>query len=202
MGDVKIMSHYAFYRQGADFLIGKVGVSLPTGSIDVTGRTPHGASQRLPYSMQLGAGTLGYVSELTFIDQRYNWAWGIHATAIGWFGRNAHSWRPGVQYHTGGWITRRMTDWMAPLLHVDIHREADIVGADPELDPSMTPAADGENYSELHVSLEPGLSFYIAGGALKGQRLSIESPVVVYDRHSGAVLEHAWEALVRWQWAF
>lgn len=202
VGDLQIMSHYALYKKRADYLIGKIGVSVPTGSIDVQGTTPGGSQMRLPYPMQVGAGTYGFVGEATYIDQHYQWAWGVRARARGWWGRNAHSYRPGNEYHLGVWVTRRLTRWMAPFLHADVNGSRDVVGADPQLDPAMTPAADPDRQGGLHAVLEPGLSFYIPRGPLEGQRLALKAPVVVYERHEEGLLAHSWQLSLTWQWTF
>lgn len=202
IGDVQVMAHYALYKKNADYLIAKAALSLPTGSIDARDDTPAGADQRLPYPMQLGAGTYGLILDLTYIDQAYNWAWGAHATSTFRFGRNDHSYRPGDEYHLGTWITRRLTEWMAPLLHADLHVTRDVVGADPALDPAMMPTADPARQGAIHFTLGPGLSFYVPSGALEGQRLALKAPLPIYAPHMGRPLKRSWKASLVWQWTF
>lgn len=202
IGDVQVMGHYALYKKNADYLIAKAALSLPTGSIDARDEGPAGADQRLPYPMQLGAGTYGLILDLTCIDQVYNWAWGAHATGTFRLGRNDRSYRPGHEYHLGAWITRRLTDWMAPLLHADLHVRRDVEGADPALNPSMMPTADPDRQGSAHFTLGPGLSFYVPGGTLEGQRLALKAPVPVYESRNGAPLERNWRVTLIWQWTF
>lgn len=202
IGDVEVMGHYALYRKGADYLLARVALSLPTGSIDARDDTPAGPDQRLPYPMQPGAGTYGLTTDLTYIDQVHSWAWGAHAAGTFRFGTNDHGYRPGHEYHLGAWITRRLTGWMAPLLHADVHVTRAVVGADPALNPAMTPTADPDRQRELRLTLGPGLSFYVPGGWLEGQRLALEAPLPLYEMHDGVPLAHNWQVVLTWQWTF
>lgn len=202
LGDLRLSAHYALYQRGPDYFITSAGVELPTGSIDARDDTPMGTDRRLPYPMQLGTGTTGAWIDLTFIDQFGDWAWGIHADGTFRLGRNAHEYRPGHVYHAGTWLTRRLTDWAAPLFHLDFHAEGDVEGADPLLNPAMAPTADPARQGEAHLDVAPGMSFYVPHGPLEGQRLALKIPFGIWDDHDGAPMERSWSVSLVWKWTF
>lgn len=57
-------------------------VGLPTGSIEQVDVLPisHGIEVQLPYSMQIGSGTLDLRPGLTWLGQAGDWSWGAQGT--------------------------------------------------------------------------------------------------------------------------
>lgn len=202
VGDVELAAHYALYYEDLDYLLGRLALSLPTGAIDVRDDTPARAEQKLPYPMQLGSGTFDVSSGLTYIDRVGRWAWGAHGDVTVSLGRNRNSYRLGNRYHAGAWLTRQVTSWLAPVVHVDVHTTDDIDGADPAINPAMAPGADPERQGETHVALQPGFNLYVPHGPLHGQSFAIEAPIPVYHGSSGGYLEQAWQLTLTWQWLF
>lgn len=201
IGDLMVGAHYALYRTDNRFLISLFGVHLPTGSINERGETPAGAHQKLPYPMQLGSGTFDLHTGLTFVDQRTHWSWGAHADGRWGLGMNPNAYRLGALYHGGAWLTRRLKEWVALTLHVDMHRRETIHGADPDLNPNMVPTADPDLLGETHIDFLPILDFYAPRGLLKGQRLSIHTRLPLYETHD-VPLETDLQVIIGWQITF
>lgn len=202
LGDVQVSAHYALYNRRRDYIIADAGVLLPTGSINVRDDTPAGADQRLPYPMQLGAGTVGFLTSLTYINQMGDWVWGTHAGGLFRLGKNTHRYRLGHQVEGGTWIARRVTRWFAPMLQVRLHMQGDVAGADPALNPAMVPTADPHQQSKIHVELQPGVSFYVPRGALRGQRLALQSRWLMYEKTQDVHLDPVWQVILTWRWTF
>ena len=68
LGDVEILAHYTAYDKDWNRIIPRVGLRIPTGSIDETDSTPMG-EVRLPYPMQLGSGTWDFEIGATAIAE-------------------------------------------------------------------------------------------------------------------------------------
>ena len=200
IGDVSIAAHYALKRSYKNYWVALLGMSLPTGSINRRDTTPMGPDQVLPYPMQIGSGTPDLLTGITYIHQRTTWSWGFHADSKVRLGRNAHQYRLGNEYHVGAWVSRRVTKWFAPTLHVDGHRTGDVHGADPALNPTMVPTADPTLQGDTHLSVVPMLNFHIPRGFLKNQRFTLQGSFPLQHAHTGIPLETKAQVMIAWQW--
>ncbi len=202
IGDLMVGAHYALYRTDNTFLISLFGVHLPTGSINERGDTPAGAHQKLPYPMQLGSGMFDLRTGLTFVHQRKHWSWGAQADGRWGLGKNPNQYRLGPAYRAGAWLTRRLKEWVALTLRVDMHRRETIHGADPDLNPNMVPTADPDLLDETHIEILPIIDFYAPRGLLKGPRLSLQTRFPLYETHGGVHLETYLQFVIGWQVTF
>ena len=202
VGDLQVMMHYAFYRATPHYMTAVVNVGLPTGEINARDDTPAGRDQKLPYPMQMGSGTLDLAMGFNYIYQEHLWSGGMHSEGQFRLGRNRNDYRLGNTYHLGVWLARRLNEWVAPGLHLDGHWTGTIHGADPELNPNLTPTADPHRQGGLHVSLLPTLTFYVPRGRLRGHRLSLVGDLPAYHSHHGVSLERQWKITLAWQWTF
>ena len=202
LGDVQFMSHYAFSRGLSNHWIAGLGASLPTGSINKKDATPMGENQQLPYPMQLGSGTVNLHAGLTFIHQRDDWSIGVHADGQFSLMENRNQYRLGNAFHGGAWISWRLLDWIAPTLHFDSHVTGDVDGADPALNPHMTPTADPHLQGEFHMSLVPIINFYAPHGVLEGHRLSLQATLPIQHAGHGIPLEAGRAITLGWLWTF
>ena len=202
IGDLMVGAHYALYRTEHTFLISLFGVHLPTGSIDERADTPAGADQKLPYPMQLGSGTFDLRTGLTFVHQRKHWSWGAQADGRLGLGKNPNQYRLGPAYRAGVWLARRLKEWVALTLRVDMHRRETIHGADPDLNPNMVPTADPDLLDETRIEILPTIDFYAPRGLLKGHRLYLQTRFPLYETHGGVPLETHLQLVIGWQVTF
>ena len=79
-------------------------------------------------------------------------------------------------------------------------KQNNISGQDRELDPISEPSANSKARGGTRLDLSPGLAFEIP--RLKGQRISAEVAVPVYQNLDGPQLERDWAVEVGWQWVF
>jgi hypothetical protein len=77
-----------------------------------------------------------------------------------------------------------------------------IHGADPELNPLSTPAADPNNRGGSRLDFLPGLSLYIDKGKLQGNRLFIEGGIPIYQYLEGPQGETTWMVSAGWKFVF
>ena len=75
-------------------------------------------------------------------------------------------------------------------------------GADPALNPAMVPTADPDRRGGERIDLLAGVNLFRNEGKLKGNRISIEAGLPVYQSLDGPQLETDWIFKVAWQWAF
>ncbi|NOY52368.1 MAG: transporter [Deltaproteobacteria bacterium] len=205
VGDVKVSVLCHFFHQDTHDLIAKVGLSLPTGSIDRKDDTPTGKNQHLPYPMQLGSGTFDLLPGITYLGRSNPWFWGAQGIATFRLGENSNDYTLGNRIDLTGWLTRRVNRKFSLSVRLDGTSWGKIDGADSDLSPTMTamtPTADPERRGGTRLDLLLGLAFDTSGGRHRGHRLTLEGGLPLYQRLDGPQLETDWKLTAGWQWTF
>lgn len=204
IGDTEIAGLYTFYRKNQVLhrLLFKLGLSVPTGSIDERGDTPAGPNQKLPYPMQLGSGTFDPITGIVYLGETENWGWGSEAIATIRLGENNNNYSLGDKYHFNAWGARKLTDSLSASGGLDGQIWENISGADPELNPSVVPTADPNRRGGRRVDVFLAINFYVQKGTFKGNRLAIQGSVPVHQSLDGPQLETDWTLTAGWQIVF
>lgn len=187
--------------------VGKLGLSLPTGSITESDGMPHGhggamVPMRMEYNMQLGSGTYDLRPAMTYSEQRANWSWGAQASAVLRLGENDQDYRLGHRGELTAWAARLWTPAVSTSLRLVGARWGNIHGRDSAINPTMSPAADPDAQGGQRVDVGLGANLYVPGGMLKGQRLAVELLRPVYEDLDGPQLGNEWTLNAGWQYAF
>ncbi len=179
-------------------------VSFPTGSIDEKDflANPSQGKQKLPYTMQLGSGTIDLHPGITYLGQSADWAWGAEVEATIRTGENSNDYTLGNRYRASVWADWRWTNWAAPFVRIDGLAWGNIDGADPDLNALMVPTADPNRRGGERVDLLFGVNFYVPQGLLKGHRLAVQGGLPIYQSLDGPQLETDWQFTIGWQWVF
>ena len=199
-GDVSLMALYNVFgnvREPGHRLVLNGGVSLPSGSINERFQ-----GRRLEYSMQLGSGTVDLIPGVTYLGQAADWAWGAQALFTVRLGENDNDYRMGDGYRLSAWGNYRVAEWFGPSLRLDWRDWDNVHGADPEFNPATNPAFDAQKQRGRQLDLLMGLNFYVPHGVLKGNRLSIEGGMPVYQSLAGPNLKTDWLITVGWSYTF
>ena len=75
-----------------------LSMSVPTGDIEPTDRTPMGPKTRLPYPMHLGSGTVDFYPGITYGGAMGRASWGLQAIGTLRAGRNSNDFSKGDAY--------------------------------------------------------------------------------------------------------
>ena len=75
-----------------------LSLSVPTGDIEPTDRTPMGPNTRLPYPMHLGSGTFDFYPGITYGGESGRASWGIQAIGTLRAGKNSNDFSKGDAY--------------------------------------------------------------------------------------------------------
>jgi hypothetical protein len=197
-GDLEVMGMITLIgdiRKGGNRLILNLGMSLPTGAIDVKYHADGDPSKPLvllEYFMQLGSGTYDMMPGLTYLGDSGPWSWGLQSIETFRLGKNDHDYRLGDEYHLSAWTSYGVTDWFAPSLRLDGRSWGNITGADKGLSTNPTPEGRPNLRGGRRVDLLLGINFYAPRGFLKGTRLMIEGGIPVYQNLDGPQLGTAW----------
>ncbi len=189
-GDTELRGIYKINK----YLVGSLGLSLPTGSINQEFETM-GMQFRAPYDMQLGSGTWDLKPSLTYsaLSDDAKWNWGAQATYTYHIGENENDYSLGNNLNVTGWLQRafgRATTW----LRLAYNATGRINGQDPEiqklLDPMMgapTPDADPRNYGGQRLNGFIGVSY------MKGPfSIGVEGGIPFYQDLNGLQLKTKW----------
>jgi hypothetical protein len=211
IGDVEAMALVTVYgdirtcNKRCNRLVLNAGMSFPTGSISAKDHANGDPSQpevQLEYFMQHGSGTFDLRPGITYLGEFDNWCWGAQTVETVRLGRNDHDYRLGNVYRGSAWTSYEVTDWFAPSLRLDGQVWGNITGADAALAANATPEARTNLRAGARLDLLGGINLYTPEGILKGNRLSVEGGIPVYQDLKGPQLGTAWMISVRWSYAF
>jgi hypothetical protein len=192
-GDLKLSSTYRLWSSAAQQLLFNLALSFPTGSID----EENSMGMRLPYPMQLGSGSYGLIPGITYSGLSNGWGWGAQANGTFYLNENDNDYTLGNRYGLQVWGLRDLCKSSAVSLRLSGNRVDNIDGADPMLNPMMTPVADPNLRAGTELDLLVGIDY-----RKNFLRLALEGGVPVYQNLDGPQLETDWEVIAGLQLSF
>ncbi len=187
------------------------GASLPTGSINERNSTHPLAVRRtelLPYSMQLGSGTVDPTIGLLYQGSRSPWWWGLDGTYTGRWYDNSRNYRLGDQYKVDAYLVNQISynfTWQAQLNFEwdgHIHGQTDeavngfsghAVHGNPN-SPYMTPLWNPYNYGGTKTSVTLAAQWQ----PVPFQILELAVKLPVYQRLNGVQLKDQFGVMFTW----
>ena len=212
LGDIKVSALYRFYLEENRKAHVGLGISLPTGAIDLKDDTPAMGgrrSQQLPAPMQLGSGTFDLLPSLTFVEQFKNWSWGGQANGVVRLeNENENNYRLGHQFEMLGWAGYNLSKWiglnggLSYRYAGKLKRDQDAVNQmGPDSRDSVT-TAFGENYGGERIDIILGVNLLQPSGIFEGHRLSLDVRLPLWQDFNGYQLETDSAISIGWQKAF
>jgi len=188
--DLKISTLYTFLEKNSNRLVGGLGLSIPTGSINANDITPmNEQGQKLPYPMQLGTGTVDPIMALTYFVLKSNHGWGADIRNTFRLYDNNNGYHFGNSFSTTAWYSKIWNDWMTTTFRTDLLQQGKIRGADPDLNPMMTYTADPTLTGGTFVHGGIGICLHPTG-KVEGFRLAVEGKLPVYQNLNGPQMKH------------
>ena len=198
VGDLKLTGIHQLWSTDAHQLLMNLSVGLPTGSIDEKNAA---GIMRLGYPMQLGSGSWSLTPGITYTGRTSGWNWGTQAKANLPLHKNKHDYRLGNRYDLQGWISRDVCPESALSLRLNGWHRENIDGADPMLNPAMSPGNDPDLKAATRVDAWAGID-YRPTGAPGDARLVLEGGVPVYQYVDGPQLGTRWMVVAGAQLSF
>lgn len=187
--DFYLSALYTIVERNKSRLVGTVGLSIPTGSIDEKGLTPmsNGMEMKLPYPMQIGTGTWDPTLAATYftVTNKYGWGGDVRNTFRLHTNKNGYNW--GNLFKITTWYSKTWTQAFTTTLRLEMEEKGNIKGKDEELNPMMAYTADPNMRGGTLVQGGIGIS-YRPTGALKGTRIAVEGKVPVFQHLDGPQL--------------
>ena len=203
-GDISLSSLYHVYETSRSRVHLNLGLSFPTGSTNTNDITPYsnGMRERLPYSMQLGTGTVDLTAGFTYSGHWKSNTWGSQILGIVRAGTNTRGYSQGNAYSLTGWFGRRWVSWLHTSFRLDWRQWFDPNGVDSRLDATESPAHDPDLQSGRRLDALFGVDLYPGGELLRGASLAIEAGLPVYQHLDGPQLRTRWLLTFAIQYAF
>ena len=202
LGDVELYSLFGLHDHWPVRAHVSAGVSLPTGPADQRGILTGGNEEVLPYALQSGAGTPALLPGATLVTENQYGTVGFQALGRYYMGENDRDWAPGNQINANVFMQYRFNDWIGGSMRLEYTRQADVSGADPSLDPFVSPLHFSLATGGTRIRVPFGVNMYFAEGALRGNRLQAELLVPAHSELNGPQLRESWGATFSWSFSF
>jgi hypothetical protein len=199
IGDVSVSALYAMKVREVDRGIASLGISIPTGSIYQRDDMPGCPDCRLEYMMQNGSGTVDLLPALAYVGSSDDWSYGAQAQARVHLGTNDIGYRLGDLGELTAWTGYRWADAWRTSLRVNGAVWGNVTGADPELDPMMSPTNDAGRQGGRRVDVALGLDWFLGR---TGSGAGLEVGVPVYQDLDGPQPDAQWFATVGLRFMF
>lgn len=189
-GDLSLQALYGIFSIGNTSLHLNAGLSLPLGSIDRRDDTPMADNARLPYPMQLSSGTFDLLLGSTFKQTFEDASWGAQFMATLRTGENDNDYRLGNSYKLNTWAAYRLLTNLSLSGRIMGSTTNGIKGADPELNPMMSPTANASYSGGELVKAFAGFNIAFSQTSfLKDLRLGAEAGYPVYANYNGIQMD-------------
>lgn len=199
----------------------ETGISLPTGRTDVRsklrnsvfaqdginsgpgilnfGPLPFDNRPLLPISMQLGSGTYDLMLGTEFAADFNRVSAGVAFDARFRTGEAQQVYKLGDNAFGKGWVSYQLLPWLNATAHASGYREDSINLIDPTRH-TVDRREEALNSGRTVIETGLGLEVVSTEGILRGQGLSIEYSLPVYQRTKGVQMEREDTLAVRWSY--
>jgi len=166
LGDLKLGLLFGIHERERNSFHLNAGFNIPIGEIKNRDATPMMANAKLPYTMQLGTGTLDVTLGGTLKGTCDKFSWGIQQLNTFRTGSNSEDYRFGNFYELHTWAGYAISGTISTSIRLSGSIEGDINGADSELNPLMVTTADPDNYGGELVRGAIGVNVLLADNKL------------------------------------
>jgi hypothetical protein len=176
-------------------LVGQLGLSLPTGSVENSETSHHGDHVRMGYPMQFGSGTLDYLASITYTLTKPSWSLGFQPGGLIRQGTNKLGYSLGNQLYLHAWMGKAVTVKWIVGGKFTAQRVAMIQGHDDGMDIYASPSANAINtgYTRVLGGLYTG---WAPRAKQSGLSLHAEIQLPVYDLVNGVQMALRYQVLV------
>jgi hypothetical protein len=187
IGDTRVMAYYALRNRNVSSVLVDIGLSIPTGSIAQTDKTPLSSDSdiQLTYPMQTGSGTFDPIVEGVYLGSTSKSSWGVSGQARLRLYDNSHDYRLGNQYSAVAGGGYNWKDWVATTVRLDFIHNGNISGADPNMYPMMMPTARPDLRAGNRIDGSLGIVFEVPHGNLEGLALIVDYRYPFYQNLAG-----------------
>jgi hypothetical protein len=202
--DTELYLLYSILSRGKHQLVASAGVSIPTGSISLSGINMTGDIQKFTYSMQTGTGSWGLLPGITYTVQGKNYSWGFQGLADVKTNKNKAGYKFGNKITGNAWVSRKWNSWLSNSIRLSTIAAGKINGFDADIAPFRTtdPDADTKNSGSFYSSVYAGVNVAMQQGFLNGSRLGLEYGIPFYQYAQGIQTRKQGLFIIGFQYSF
>ena len=204
LGDTKISALFKLYADQVHHLHLGIGVSAPTGDVDIELRDTHGEELGLiHYGMQLGSGTWDFTPNMTYTGNSDKWSWGAQLSGIVRLeSQNESGYRLGDKFQSTVWGSYNLLNWLSMSVRGVYTSQGALHGEYNDVHSPIGPMDSPESYGGEYYDLGFGINAIVPTGDLAGNSLSVEWIQPMEDDVNGYQLERDGTLSVNWGYAF
>lgn len=204
IGDLGMYALVKLFDDGIHHAHGAVGLSAPTGDVNIELRRNHQVDGGLiHYGMQLGSGTWDFKPSLTYTGSSGDYAWGAQASGtLRMEARNPSGYALGDQFQATAWGGYQLLPWLTASVRGVYTLQGRVKHQFSGLIEQFGPMDYPNNYGGRYWDIGFGLSAQVLTGSLSGNSLSVEWLQPVEDAVNGYQLERNGALTATWGLAF
>lgn len=204
LGDIKIHFLYGLIKKPEHQLLLSIGASLPSGNIQVKGKSDDMMypGKRYPYSMQLGSGTYDILPCVSYIFQRNKITFSLQGSGIIRTHYNTVGYNLGNEASANLWLAYQWLNFLSSSVRLEGNAASEISGYDPTLYYYNELSANPHNYGGKRLNGFIGSVFHFRKGFLKNNRLGIEYGIPLYQSLNGVQIQLRQTLYAAWSITF
>ncbi|TVP58245.1 MAG: transporter [Gemmatimonadales bacterium] len=179
-----------------------LGVGIPTGSVTDGDHRMVPEHSRLGYPMQLGSGSWEARPGVTYLLQTDRVSWGAQGLGSLRLNENSEGWKRGGEGQLNAWGMLRGSDLVSPGLRLQARRWGNVRGADPALDPAISPENDPALQGGTRVNGFLAVNLQVPSGPFAGHRVALEWGGPLLESLNGPQISADWTFNLGWEYSF
>jgi hypothetical protein len=203
-GDIKLYAMYGILNTSRHQILMSGGLSFPTGNIDIKGSQNNMMypGSRMPYSMQLGSGTIDLLPCINYLYQYHDLTFSSQVSAIIRTGKNDIGYAYGNAGTLSSWMAYKWLPFVSSSIRLEGVLSGEISGRDKEQYLFNEPSANPANYGGKMLTGYIGSLFRLPKGALSAASISMEYGVPLYQYVNNIQMKQRQALFVSVQYGF
>ncbi len=204
VGDTSMSALFKLYDKEGHHLHLGLGVSAPTGDVDLKFRRIAREDQSIVhFGMQLGSGTWDFLPNITYSGDNNDWAWGAQVNAaIRMEDKNDSGYRLGDSFQTTAWGSYKLTHWLSTSVRGVYSVQGSIKHDFNEFSSRTGPMDFPGNHGGRFWDIGFGLNASVPSGEFAGNSFGFEWLQPIQDDVNGYQIEREGALTASWSYAF
>jgi hypothetical protein len=192
LGDVRVSFLTPIFKSEKQSLILNAGLSVPTGSTNMSSTNMSGDEFKMGYGMQMGSGTPDVIAALSYNGGRTKLGYGAQASGVLRLGENQSGYRQGNQIENSIWIGTNVMKRTSLTLRLLTTWQDKMHGYDEMIPMGAMPTSDPECYGGLKSRVMTGISYNLMNVLPVRGSIGAELGVPVYQNLNGPQMADKW----------
>jgi hypothetical protein len=194
IGDVQVGADLVAWQLGEQTVSIGLSLGLPSGSITEAGGMPGAPATRLEYALQLGSGTWDITPRADWRMRSDPFTYGVELSGTTRSGHNDQDYALGDRVSATAWGSQEWNTSWSGSVRLTASRWGNVRGADPDLDPSLSPSNDPRKQSGERFDGALGVNWLPFAGRLSGSVIGLEIGIPLAQDLAGPQLSEDWFA--------